>query len=748
MACSSVPPEPTPPAARSLVPAQLRRWATQRVVNRVALWVALLTLGLLALALVAALALTRWMAGSYESALLDMRAGHAARSVADTLVQFESGVQALALNTFVINALSDTEGRDAYLGPFLAQHPLRRQGAALRVCDSDNTVIGSDGPGRTDAADAQPGCGNAGTVARALADGMGRAALHTDDSGATWLALAVPVLFPPTGTHEGVLLARLPLQALQAPGSAGATVHVAGTPPPGPDDAEITRLLVLPEDSALAPLRLAVRVGLPPGTGELPFAPVVVGYVLLGLLLAALAVAVTQRLVRRIVAPLDDLATLSRHAASGQAVVLPPQLDTPDEIGALARAFRQMADSMGDANRRLAAQVDDLVAARNAAQAANVAKSEFLAMMSHEIRTPMNAVLGMLYLALRAPMEPRQREQVGKAQRAAQALLGVINDILDFSRIDAGKLAVDTQPFEVPALVAGVAETLELAAADKGLALQVDVDPALPPTLEGDAARLRQVLINLLGNAVKFTDHGRISLRLQCQALSPERCVIGFEVEDTGIGMTPEQQAALFQPFSQVDASASRRHQGSGLGLAISQRLVGLMGGRLQVHSTAGAGSLFSFTLALARPAQQTPAPVPAAVPIAPVPALQGRRVLVVDDNEINRQIAVELLAMLGVTPLQAAGGAQALDLLASVPAVDAVLMDCHMPGMDGYAATRQLRADARWRALPVIAMTAGVLDDDRDASLAAGMNDHLAKPITPEQLQQLLQRWLPARPA
>ncbi|WP_425257147.1 ATP-binding protein [Rubrivivax sp. RP6-9] len=745
-----MPPETTPAAAGGLVPARLRRWATRRVANRVALWVALLTLGLLALALVAALALTRWMAGSYEAALLDMRAGHAARGAADTLAQFESGVQALALNTFVINALSDSEGRDAYLGPFLAQHPLHRQGAALRLCDSDNTVIGSDGSARAGAADPQTGCGDAASVQQALAGGTRLVALHTDGSGGTWLALAVPVLFPLTNTHEGVLLARLPLAALQAPGSADATVHVAGAPPPGSDGAEITRPLVLPETSALAPLRLAVRVGLPPGTGELPFAPVVVGYLLLGLLLAALAVAVTQRLVRRIVAPLDDLATLSRHAASGQAVVLPPQLDTPDEIGALARAFRQMADSMGDANRRLAAQVDALVQARNEAQAANVAKSEFLAMMSHEIRTPMNAVLGMLYLALRAPMEPRQREQVGKAQRAAQALLGVINDILDFSRIDAGKLAVDPQPFEVDALVAGVAETLELAAADKGLALQVDVDPALPTTLEGDAPRLRQVLINLLGNAVKFTDHGRVSLRLRCQALAPERCVIGFEVEDSGIGMTPEQQAALFQPFSQVDASASRRHQGSGLGLAISQRLVGLMGGRLEVHSTAGLGSLFTFTLALARPAQQPAAPVaaPAAGPVAPVPALLGRRVLVVDDNEINRQIAVELLAMLGVTPLQAAGGAQALDLLASVPAVDAVLMDCHMPGMDGYAATRQLRADARWRTLPVIAMTAGVLDDDRAACLAAGMNDHVAKPITPEQLQQQLQRWLPARPA
>ena len=403
-------------------------------------------------------------------------------------------------------------------------------------------------------------------------------------------------------------------------------------------------------------------------------------------------------------------------------------------------------------NRDITAQrelEETLRAAKQAAETANEAKSLFLAHMSHEIRTPMNAVLGMTQVLARSGLNPDQNSLVEQIHTAGRSLLLIINDILDFSRIEAGQIPIEERPFGLAPLLSQVEHLLGTTARGKGLTLRLAPLPALEGDLLGDPLRLEQVLVNLIGNAIKFTDQGEIEVRVIPLASDAATARLRFEVSDPGIGITPEAQAGLFSPFTQADSSISRRFGGTGLGLSISKLLVELLGGRIGVESRVGDGSTFWFELPFKRASRPPAIPDPAPGPRAPVGGrLAGLRLLVVDDSSTNLLVMERLLGMEGARATLLEGGQQALDRLSAQPrGFDAVLMDIQMPDKDGLETTRAIRDALGLKALPIIAVTAGALPDDRRRALAAGVNDLLTKPLELEQVVTVLTRWTGATP-
>jgi len=393
----------------------------------------------------------------------------------------------------------------------------------------------------------------------------------------------------------------------------------------------------------------------------------------------------------------------------------------------------------------------EIAAARD--QAIDVARrrSEFLTVMSHEVRTPLNGVLGMTELLLDTTLDPQQRTFAQHVRSAGESMLSIVNDILDFSKVEAGKLVIERIDFTLRSIADAAMSSVTEAAWRKGLHLETRIDPDVPERLHGDPNRLRQVLANLLGNAVKFTETGSVTLLIKKVTELPGLVTLRFEVIDTGIGIDPTDSDHLFEPFVQGTTSTARRFGGSGLGLAISKHLVGLLGGNIGVQSRPAGGSTFWFTARFAGAAAsvETPAPRPIAdEPTRSILPQQGRRhpaarILVVEDNPINKNVAVRLLAKLGYRSEAVDSGAEAIERVAN-ERFDAILMDCQMPSMDGFEATRRIRALANGT-VPIIAVTAYAIRGDRERCLAAGMDDYLAKPVSSESLSQVLQRWLPA---
>lgn len=470
------------------------------------------------------------------------------------------------------------------------------------------------------------------------------------------------------------------------------------------------------------------------------------GVLLLAVVLLV-AAAISRFTIRLLARPLALLQ--SGITSVGEGRLEPIQVsETGDEIQALGESFNKMiaalASAQGEIERhrrllemRIEERTEDLKKAMLRSESANRAKSEFLANMSHELRTPMNGILGMLEIALESKLEPDQAEHLETAQRCAYTLLTLLNEILDLSKIEAGKLTFEEIPVKVRALIRDCIHAEQRSANQKGVSIRTDIGPEVPEEIIGDPLRMRQIIGNLVNNAVKFTDKGSVSIQLNSEPAAAGQVRLRLEVRDTGIGIAADKLPVVFEKFTQADSSIGRKYRGTGLGLAITRNLVEMHGGEIRVESQLGHGATFRVTLNVAVPEIETRLePAPGALDPAVIKPDSSRvRVLVVEDNLVNQKVVSALLQKRNYQVEVARNGQEALDRLENPPDIDLILMDVEMPGLDGLQTARRIRRNPLWKDLPIVALTAHAMSGDRERCLESGMNGYIAKPVQPFQL-------------
>jgi two-component system, sensor histidine kinase len=466
-------------------------------------------------------------------------------------------------------------------------------------------------------------------------------------------------------------------------------------------------------------------------------------------ILALFALLFTYILARRLSLslsqPISAMSDAVKAIQHGDYTVPLPVADDA-ELGDLARHINNLALGLEKASREQKKAMDELIRTREEAERANSAKSEFLAMMSHELRTPMNGVLGMLQLMETTKMTEEQAEYAALASESTGHLLRVINDILDFSRFERDAMELENITFNLAELISTSVQAFAHNAQQRGLALEVDLPPGLELLrVKGDPTRIRQILVNLIGNALKFTEFGSVRVETTWQQKDAQHILFTCAVRDSGIGISPDLVESMFDAFQQADNSISRRYGGTGLGLPIARNLAERMGGTLNAQSSEGLGSVFTLEIPLQLVQQEDPQPQPGTV--GELSQEREGCVLLVEDNPVNRTVVEAMLRSLGLQVSVAGDGAEAVSM-ASKEKFALVLMDCRLPVMDGYEATRRIRQLPGLDTLPIIALTANARHGDREICLQAGMNDYLAKPFKRTDLQQVLQRWLTFKPS
>ena len=481
----------------------------------------------------------------------------------------------------------------------------------------------------------------------------------------------------------------------------------------------------------------------------------------IGIILSLILVFLTQKLILRplykLKFGLDDFFMFLQNKKQHTGKI---EIKTDDEFGEMANSLienitvsSKLHQEIHELNTNLESKIQlrtqELKIAKEKAESSDKSKSEFLANMSHEIRTPMNAIIGMSFLILKSKLTIKQKNYIDNIYIAANSLLGLINNILDFSKIDAEKLELDMAPFEVSGVIQQLVSLMGMDAKEKSLTLTIDIESNVTNNLKGDALRLGQILINIVNNAIKFTEQGDILITVKQIAALDDYVTLRFSVKDSGIGMTEEQLEKLFQSFSQADTSTTRKYGGTGLGLCISKKLIEMMGGKIEVESVIGKGCCFSFTVNLQRIESKEILKYEehryaeiSTLNKDDISNCKGKQVLLAEDNKTNQLVAQELLEMIGFRVDIANNGQEAVTLN-QANQYDLILMDIQMPLMDGFQATQAIHQQKHSKNIPIIAMTAHALSGDREKSIAAGMVEHITKPINPDTFYKILLRWI-----